>query len=97
MGEVVRERGFWNRVPRTQTGAPGTELVARVSLDALTSAVVNANNHLVRCQGETHKAEIALADAQKIWASEILERGQELGIAEFCAIKTKTRHRIEED
>ena len=97
MGEVVQQTRFWNRVPRTQTEQPGRTVIQKNSLDTLTAQVVNAQNRLVHCQCETAKAEVALEEAQRTWATEILERGQELGIAEFCAIKTKTRHRLEED
>lgn len=97
MGEVVQQTRFWNRVPRTQTQQPAQTVIQKNSLDTLTAQVVNAQNRLVHCQCETAKAEVALEEAQRTWATEILERGQELGIAEFCAIKTKTRHRIEED
>jgi len=98
MGEVVQQTRFWNRVPRTQTEQPGQTVIQKSSLDTLTAQVVNAQNRLVHCQCETAKAEVALEEAQRTWATEILERGQELGIAEFCKLKTQTgRRRIEEE
>jgi hypothetical protein len=95
MGDVVQQTRFWNRVPRTQTEQAPT-VIQRSSLDTLTAQVVNAQNRLVHCQCETAKAEVALEEAQRTWATEILERGQQLGIAEFCQIKTG-RRRIEEE
>jgi hypothetical protein len=91
MGQVVETRRFWNRVPRTQTQDDEPVVVARPSLDALTSAVELARNRVVHCQCELAKAENQYQEAQQAWASAVLDRGQELGIAEFCKIKTSRR------
>jgi hypothetical protein len=96
MGQVVDNRRFWNRVPRTQT-VEAPVVISRPSLDTLTDAVENARNRMVHCQCELAKAENAYAEAQRAWADAIIERGVELAIPEFCQLRIAHPRRREED
>jgi hypothetical protein len=88
MGTVINR--FWNGVPRTQTqDSNEVVVVARHSLDALAAAVDMARNRVVHLQCELHKAEDAYKEAQQIWSDAVLDRGAELGIAEFCQIRSR--------
>jgi hypothetical protein len=95
MADVISTR-FWNRVPKTQTHE-ATILVSRPSLDTLADAVDNARNRMVHCQCELAKAENIYREAQAAWADAVLDRGVDLGIAEFCQLRNRRPRQNSED
>lgn len=83
---------WWSRVAITESPVNDLEpvIVQRVSLDDLSSQVVLAQNRVVHCEAELNRAQIDLEEKQRLWAMRIIERGRDLGIKEFCAIRMAT-------
>lgn len=97
MGQVVKTGRFWRSVPKTENLDAEPIVISRTSLDTLTATVELARNRVVHCQCELAKAENAFQEAQAAWADAVLERGSELGIAEFCKITANRRRRNDDD